>query len=263
MTTPLVAVVADALVHESYVWHATPDTYLNALRDVAGLQPIIVPAFGDRTDFDSILSVVGGVMLTGARSNVHPDNYGVAETEDHGPFDPARDATTLPIIRRTLEAGLPLLAICRGHQELNVALGGSLANDIQELPGRDNHRAPEADTQDERYAIRQTVRLKDEGALEKLFAGGEIAVNSLHRQAIDRLADRLCVEATAEDGTIEAVRVRDAGAFACGVQWHPEYWAASDPTSRRIFEAFGEAVRNHAIKVRFALEGETAAARRA
>ncbi|RLQ88498.1 gamma-glutamyl-gamma-aminobutyrate hydrolase family protein [Notoacmeibacter ruber] len=246
MTSPLVAIVADTLVHDSYIWHATPQTYLRAAMEVAGLQPLIVPAFGDKTDFYTILAAVDGVMLTGARSNVHPDNYGVKATEAHGPFDPARDATSLPIIREALKKNLPVLAICRGHQELNVALGGTLANDIQDLPDRDNHRAPEADTQDERYAIRHEVNIRNGSSLQDLFDGETISVNSLHRQAVDRLADGLSAEGTAEDGTIEAMQARDAKAFAYGFQWHPEYWAESDKASRAIFEAFGKAVRAHA-----------------
>ncbi|MCP1200326.1 gamma-glutamyl-gamma-aminobutyrate hydrolase family protein [Notoacmeibacter sp. MSK16QG-6] len=246
MTSPLIAIVADTLVHESYVWHATPDTYLKAVVEVARLQPLIVPAFGRKTNYDAVLAAVDGVMLTGARSNVHPDNYGVAATENHGPFDPARDATSLPLIQMALERGLPLLAICRGHQELNVALGGTIADEVQELPGRADHRAPEADTQDERYIIRQNVAVRPDGPLTGMLGGQTIAVNSLHRQAIDRPADRLSVEATASDGTAEAVCVKDATAFAYGFQWHPEYWASTDEPSRAIFEAFGKAVRDHA-----------------
>ncbi|OXT00747.1 gamma-glutamyl-gamma-aminobutyrate hydrolase [Notoacmeibacter marinus] len=246
MSSPLIAIVADTLVQDSYVWHATPDTYLKAALDVARLQPLIVPAFGDRTDYPSIFEAVDGVMLTGARSNVHPDNYEEPATEKHGPFDPARDATSLPFIRTALDRGLPLLAICRGHQELNVALGGTLANDIQDLPGRMDHRFVPSDEQDERFAIRQNVRVSEDSALSELFGKTDIAVNSLHRQAIDRVADRLSVEASAPDGTVEAVRVRNAEAFAYGFQWHPEYWAKDDDLSRRIFEAFGDAVRDHA-----------------
>lgn len=246
MTSPLIAIVADTLVHESYVWHATPDTYLKAAIEVAHLQPVIVPAFGEKTDHEAIFANVDGVMLTGARSNVHPDHYGVPATEGHGPFDPARDATALPFIREALHRGLPVLAICRGHQELNVALGGSLANDIQDLPGRADHRFVPSDKQDERFAIRQEVKVSEDGTLSELFGRTDIAVNSLHRQAIDRVADRLSIEATAPDGTVEAVRVRDAEVFAYGFQWHPEYWAEEDDTSRRIFEAFGKAVRDHA-----------------
>ena len=159
------------------------------------------------------------------------------------PTIPARDATTLPLIRRAIERGVPLLAICRGIQELNVALGGTLATEIQEREGSLDHRAPVSDDQDERFAIRQSVSIKPGSCLAGVFGAGEILVNSVHRQAVDRLGARLQVEAVAEDGTVEAVSVRDARAFAVGVQWHPEYWHKTDSASARIFQAFGDAVR--------------------
>ena len=170
-------------------------------------------------------------MVTGSKSNVHPSLYGGDASEANGPYDPARDATTLPLIRKAIERGVPLLAICRGIQELNVALGGTLATEIQEREGSLDHRAPVSDNQDERFAIRQNVSIKPGSCLAGVFGPGDIMVNSVHRQAVDRLGPRLQVEAVAEDGTVEAVSVRDARAFAVGVQWHPEYWVKSDDTS--------------------------------
>lgn len=242
---PLVAVPADVKAFESYRWHACAAQYLEAVARVSGATPIVVPALGGEIDYAAILDLVDGVMLTGSKSNVHPGNYGVEPTPAHEPFDEARDATTLPLIRATLERGLPLLAVCRGFQELNVALGGSIATEIQEIADRIDHRAPDSTVQDERFAIRQRIDIRPGGKLAAILGAEPVLVNSLHRQGVDRLADGLEVEATAEDGTIEAVSVRDAGAFALGVQWHPEYWAGSDPASRRLFEAFGEAVRGY------------------
>jgi putative glutamine amidotransferase len=143
---------------------------------------------------------------------------------------------------------VPLLAICRGIQELNVALGGTLATEIQERPGSLDHRAPESDDQDERFAIRQPVAIRPGSCLAGVFGAGDIMVNSVHRQAVGRLGPRLQVEAVATDGTVEAVSVKDARAFAVGVQWHPEYWAKSDDNSAKIFRAFGDAVREHAAR---------------
>ena len=160
--------------------------------------------------------------------------------------NPSRDATTLPLIRKAIERGVPLLAICRGIQELNVALGGTLGTEIQERPGSLDHRAAVSDDQDERFGIHQKVSIKPGSCLAGVFGAGEIMVNSLHRQAVDRLGSRLQVEAVAEDGTVEAVSVKDARAFAVGVQWHPEYWVKSDDNSLRIFRAFGDAARAHA-----------------
>ncbi|MBN9071064.1 MAG: gamma-glutamyl-gamma-aminobutyrate hydrolase family protein [Rhizobiales bacterium] len=246
MMQPLVAVSTDVKQFENYTWHAAPRQYIEAAIDGAGVFPVLVPSFGDRLDLDSLLDRVDGVMLTGSKSNVHPLHYGREATEADGPYDPDRDATTLPLIRRALERGVPLLAICRGIQELNVALGGSLATEIQEREGIMDHRAPVSDDQDERFAIRQTVTIAPGSCLAGVFGAGDIMVNSVHRQAVDRLGGRLQVEAVAPDGTVEAVSVKDAPAFAVGVQWHPEYWVKADGNSRKIFAAFGDAVRDHA-----------------
>jgi putative glutamine amidotransferase len=212
----------------------------------AGVMPLIVPSFGEQVDFDAILGAVHGVLITGSRSNVHPGLYGAEATPGHEPFDPGRDATSIPLIRKSLEKGVPMLAICRGIQELNVALGGSLATEIQEQPGRMDHRAPVSDVQAERFAIRHPVHVAEGSCLASIVGSGPVSVNSVHRQGIDRLANGLQVEAVADDGTVEAVSVIGARAFAVGVQWHPEYWFASDTPSRRIFEGFGAAVRAHA-----------------
>lgn len=246
MSQPLVAVSTDVKQFENYTWHAAPQQYLEAAIAAAGVLPVLVPSFGDRIDLDELLSRVDGVMLTGSKSNVYPALYGGDTSEKNGPYDQARDATTLPLIRKAIERGVPLLAICRGIQELNVALGGSLGTEIQERDGALDHRAPVSDDQDVRFAIRQSVSIKPGSCLAGVFGAGDIMVNSVHRQGVDRLGDKLQVEAVAEDGTVEAVSVRDSRAFAVGVQWHPEYWAKSDDASSRIFRAFGDAARQHA-----------------
>lgn len=246
MNQPLVAVSTDIRHFENYTWHAAPDQYLEAALGVAGVLPVLVPAFGDRIDFDNLLSRVDGVMLTGSKSNVSPTLYGGEADERNGPYDDRRDATTLPLIRKAIASGVPVLAICRGIQELNVALGGSLVTEIQEVDGRMDHRAPQSDDQDERFAIRHPVRIAEKSCMADIFGAGEIMVNSVHRQGIGELAPRLAVEAVAEDGTVEAVSVIDAPGFAVGVQWHPEYWASSDDASARLFRAFGDAVRAYA-----------------
>jgi putative glutamine amidotransferase len=245
MTQPLVAVSTDVKQFENYTWHAAPRQYLDAAIAVANVFPLLVPSFGDRLDLDELLSSVDGVMITGSKSNVHPSLYGGDASEANGPYDHDRDATTLPLIRRAIELGVPLLAICRGIQEMNVALGGTLFTEVQEIEGRIDHRAPVSDAQDERFAIRQTVTIKPGSCLAGIFGAGSVPVNSVHRQAVDRLGARLQVEAVAEDGTVEAVSVVDSPAFAVGVQWHPEYWARTDDASARVFRAFGDAARQH------------------
>jgi putative glutamine amidotransferase len=248
MLTPLVAVSADRRKIGSHHAHLAVATYVDAVAEVARCTPLIVPAIGVRLDVASLLAQVDGVLMTGSPSNVHPSEYGVAPTPGHEPYDRERDATTLPLIRAAIAAGVPLLAICRGFQELNVALGGSLDTEIHDLPGRMDHRSARVDDNDVNYAVKQPVFVVREGCLGRVLGAHEVQVNSLHRQGLARLADRLVVEATAPDGTVEAVSVAGAAAFAVGVQWHPEYWARSDAPSRAILEAFGDAVRAHASR---------------
>lgn len=246
MTTPVVLVASDVRTFQGYDWHAAPQTYLAATLERAGALPLVVPSFGDKLDFDVLLDRVDGVVLTGSRSNVHPGLYGKVATERDEPFDQQRDSTTIPLILRTIERGVPLLCICRGLQELNVALGGTLAGEIQDEAGKMDHRAPDSENQEIRFAIRHPVMLTAGGCLGRILDAPSVEVNSLHRQAIALMADRLQVEAVADDGTIEAVSVKDAPGFTLGVQWHPEYWALTDRPSARIFEAFGDAARAYA-----------------
>jgi putative glutamine amidotransferase len=243
MHNGLVAVPADIRTFDGYTWHAAPDQYIRAAVNGSGVLPLVVPALEGGVDVDMVLDRVDGVLVTGSRTNVHPSLYGEEATEAHGPFDPARDQLSITLIRRAIERGIPLLAICRGIQELNVALGGTLANEIQEQPGRMDHRKPETENWNEAFAIRHSIKVREGSCLASIIGEGEVRVNSLHRQAISRLAPRLAVEAVAEDGTIEAVSVIDASGFAIGVQWHPEYWVGSDEISDKIFTAFGNAVR--------------------
>jgi putative glutamine amidotransferase len=243
---PLVAVPADIRQFEGYTWHAAPSQYIEAALVGASVLPLIVPAFTDPAGIDGLLERVDGVLISGSRTNVHPELYGAQETPEHGPFDPARDATSLALIRGALARGLPLLAICRGIQELNVALGGTLATEIQAIEGRMDHRKPESPEPDLGFAIRHPVHVAKGTCLAGILGAGPVQVNSLHRQAISALAPGLAVEALADDGTIEAVSVIGARGFAIGVQWHPEYWVRSDAASARIFAAFGEAVRARA-----------------
>jgi putative glutamine amidotransferase len=248
--TPLVVVPACVKQIETSTFHAVQEKYLLALRDVARAAPLIVPAFGwDMLPLDTLLDTVDGVLLTGSPSNVEPRHYGTTSREGVK-HDPQRDATTLPLIRRAIERAVPLLAICRGIQELNVALGGSLHQHVEELPGRLDHRSPRGRPLDERYAPRHDVKLTPGGYLARRLGCDSILVNSLHGQGIDRVAPGLAVEAVAEDGTIEAVSVTGAAAFALGLQWHPEYRAAENPISRSLFEAFGEACRERAARRR-------------
>ncbi|KQQ61004.1 glutamine amidotransferase [Rhizobium sp. Leaf311] len=246
MSKPIIAIPADIRSLDGAEWHAAQTQYLAAALKVADVMSFIVPAFEEGNDIDAILDRVDGLLVSGSATNVHPSLYGVEAKESDGPFDPARDATSLPLIRRAIDRGVPMLAICRGIQELNVALGGTLASEIQEQPGIWDHRKPDDIDRDKAFAIRQPVYIREGSCIaQHLGMTGEVQINSLHRQAIAKTAPRLQVEATAEDGTIEAVSVIDAKGFAVGVQWHPEYWAETDAPSRALFKAFGTAVRDY------------------
>jgi putative glutamine amidotransferase len=243
---PLIGISACLMVDEAFCFHRAGDKYVNAVLDGAGGLPLLIPALGPRLDLAALLKRLDGVLITGARSNVEPHHYGGPPARADSPRDPERDATTLPLIRATLARAVPLLAICRGLQELNVALGGTLHQEVHALPGRRDHRSDKSLPQHERYEAAHPIALTQGGMLQGLLGGAaEIEVNSLHGQAIDRLAQGLVVEASAEDGTIEAVSVSGAPAFALAVQWHPEWRVQDNPVSRRLFAAFGAACRAH------------------
>jgi putative glutamine amidotransferase len=225
--------------------HATPARYGAALMGGSGALPILLPPVGE--GLTALVDRLDGLLLSGSPSNVAPSNYGVDEDLTPGLHDPNRDATTLPLIRAALHRGLPVLAICRGIQELNVALGGTLIQKVQEVAGRHDHRATngqplvEPIDWDHLYRPKHTVSLS--GHIARVVGQSEIMVNSLHQQAIDRPGKGVIVEGNADDGTIEAIRVEGIPGFAMGVQWHPEYHYAADAASVAIFRAFGDACR--------------------
>ena len=227
--------------------HAASNTYVRATHEIIGAVPVLIPANGDRTDVETLLDRLDGIMLTGSRSNVQPSLYGGPPHPEGVPEDPARDGATLPLIRSAIARGVPLLAICRGFQELNVALGGTLHQRLQDLPGRIDHSTPMHPAARVRQGKAHSMRVVPGSWLHRVAQAGEIPVNSLHNQGIDRLAPGLVAEGYAPDGQIEAVRVLDAPGFAVGVQWHPEYDWETDLVSRRIFEAFAEAVHSPTV----------------
>ncbi len=243
---PLVGVTACLRREEHYAVHRVVDKYVDAVVDGADAVPVIVPALGDRLDLDALLADLDGLLVTGSPSNVEPRHYGGPPPPADEPLDPARDATVLPLIRRALELGVPLFAICRGIQELNVALGGTLHPRLHEVPGRRDHRSDKSRPWPQRYEPVHRVHIRPGGVLARLFDTDTLAVNSLHAQGIDRLAPGLRVEAVAEDGTVEAVSVEGARAFALAVQWHPEWRVREKPDHLRLFRAFGEAARRRA-----------------
>lgn len=245
-TLPLVGLPACVRTLDDAPFHVVGDKYARAVAVCAKALPLVIPSLGKQLDIESLVASLDGLLMTGSPSNVHPSHYDQAPTPEAEPFDPERDATSLPLIEAALDQGVPMLAICRGFQELNVQLGGSLFPRVHELPGRMDHRRPKDPDPDVQYGANHRVTFDAGSRAAEIFGKLEMDINSLHWQALDRVADRLVVEGRADDGTIEAVRVKDAKAFAIGVQWHPEYKAWENPNSVRLFEAFGDAVRARA-----------------
>lgn len=213
-----------------------------AIAQVTGALPLIVPSDPSLVDLKMLQSVCDGFLFTGARANVHPEEYGEEATEAHGAFDRARDAVALPLIRDCVASGQPILAVCRGFQEFNVAMGGSLYPEIRDLPGRINHRMPPDGTVEEKFALRHDVTLTEGGVFHQVFGASTVLTNTLHGQGIKEKGERIVIDGRAPDGTPEAIYVDGAAGFALGVQWHPEYKASEDPVSLPLFKAFGDAV---------------------
>jgi len=218
--------------------------YIEAIAYGSQALPLLIPALGAALDVDGLLDRLDGLFLTGSPSNVDPSRYGAERSFDTTLLDPARDATTFALIERALARGIPLLAVCRGFQELNVALGGTLHQHVEDLPGKRDHRARDTDPLEVQYGPAHAVTLTPGGLLQGWLHGkSTLMVNSVHSQGIDRLADRLAVEACADDGLIEAVRVVASPGFAVGVQWHPEWKVLDHPDALTLFQAFGAACR--------------------
>ncbi len=238
---PIIGVPADRRMLGKHPFHAVGEKYLHALIEAADALPIIIPSLG--LDVQELLGLVDGVLLTGSPSNVEPQHYAGSPSVPGTLHDPHRDATTLALIPAAVRAGLPVLGICRGFQEMNVAFGGSLHQRVHEVEGHMDHRDDESAPLEVQYGPAHDVLLDPGGLLRQLAGGAErIRVNSLHWQGVDRLGQGLAVEARAPDGLVEAFRVSDA-CFAVAVQWHPEWQAMNNPFSRALFAAFGRACR--------------------
>jgi len=240
---PLVGIVCDRRMTDGMAVYQANDEYVMAARDGAGALPLLIPVTEPPLAPADILARVDGLLFTGAPSNVSPSRYGGTPLRDASTLDEARDATSLALVRAAIEAGRPALCICRGFQELNVALGGTLHQHVHEIPGRLDHREDESQPLEVQYGPAHSVNIAANGMLARLTHRREAMVNSLHRQGIDRMAPSLRAEAIAPDGQIEAVSMPGAKAFLLGLQWHPEWRWSQNPVSRAIFAAFGEAMR--------------------
>jgi putative glutamine amidotransferase len=246
---PVVGVIGSAhLVEGKFTAQRVGERPLRAVAETAGALPLIFAGTPEITDVGALLDAVDGILLTGARANVHPSHFGKDAHPAHEPYDRGRDAIALAVIEACVARGVPLFGICRGLQEMNVAFGGSLHPEIRDLPGRMNHRMPRLPNGEPHpdieviFADRHDVRLKPGGVFAKLLGAETIRVNSLHGQGILEPGQRVVVEGIAEDDTIEAIAIADAPGFALGVQWHAEHDANRNPINRTLFEAFGSAL---------------------
>lgn len=246
MTRPVIGISGGAqLINDAYRVQATGERNISAIANAADCIPLLVPGMPCSIDPREMLGALDGLFLTGARPNVHPTEYGHEPTEAHEPFDQERDGVTLPLIRAAIEVGMPVFGVCRGIQEINVALGGTLHPEVRDLPGKMNHRMPPDETD---HAIifrkRHKVALTKGGWFARTLQADEIVTNSLHGQAVIDLGEGVVVEGVADDGVIEAISVPAAKGLVIGVQWHAEYEADKDQDSLKLFQAFGAAARS-------------------
>lgn len=245
---PAVGIPCDHRIVGPHPSQTVGDKYIDAVRLAADCTPVLLPSLGTPLTPAEIFDVIDGILITGAPSNVHPSHYGGSPPSENMALDERRDATTLPLIQAAIETGVPLFCICRGHQELNVALGGTLHPFLHKVEGRIDHREDKAKPLEVQYGPAHEVTLEPGGYLHRLLGHASITVNSVHGQGVHRLADGLTVEAKAPDGTIEAMRVTDARSYALSVQWHPEWKVMEHPLNRRIFEDFGAQLRRDASR---------------
>ena len=251
MARPIVGIIGNAhLINNEYPAHAGGTMNSQAIAEVSGAMPLLIPADPRLVAVEELLETCSGFLLTGGRPNVHPEEYGEEATEAHGAFDRARDAITLPLIRACVARGQPFIGVCRGFQEVNVAMGGTLHPEIRDLPGRMNHRMPPDGTLEECFALRHSVTFTEGGIFHKLMGAREVMTNTLHGQGIARAGCRIVIDGHAPDGTPETLYVKDAPGFTLSVQWHPEWNAGNDPVSRPLFQAFGTALADWAAGVR-------------
>jgi len=246
LARPLIGIPADRRMVGAHPFHMVGEKYARAVLDAAGAAPLLIPALAEELRFDELLERLDGLLFTGSPSNVEPHHYQGPPSAPGTLHDQARDATTLPLIRKAVGDGVPVLGICRGFQEMNVAFGGTLHQKLHEVPGYLDHRDDESQPLEVQYGPAHDVTLEPGGVLRSLASSDHLRVNSLHSQGIERLGEALAVEARAPDGVIEAFRVRAAPRFALAVQWHPEWMVMSNPFSRALFAAFGQAAAERA-----------------
>lgn len=240
---PVIGIPADRRLLGRHYFHCVGEKYIRAVAEGAQAMPVLIPSLGDGLNVRELLADFDGILLTGSPSNVEPHHYSGPPSDPGTLHDAARDATTLPLIPHVIEGGMPLLAICRGFQEMNVAFGGTLWQKLHEVEGLRDHREDLQAPLEEQYGPAHEVELARGGLLQRLAGKDRITVNSLHSQGVQTLGHDLDIEARAPDGVVEAFRVRNAPSFALAVQWHPEWQFSENAFSVALFAAFGEAAR--------------------
>jgi putative glutamine amidotransferase len=249
MTRPIVGIIGNShMITETYRVHAGGFHCSAAVANVADCTPVIIPTDPELVGTEELMSHFDGFLFTGGRPNVHPEEYGQQETEAHGTFDRCRDKVVLPLIRALTERGQPYFGVCRGFQEVAVAYGSTLHPEIRDIPGRMNHRMPPEGSWEEISALRQQVTFTEGGVFHGLLGARQVMTNTLHGQGVEEVGARIVIDGRADDTTPEALYVRDAPGFTLSVQWHPEFNAAEDPVSVKLFTAFGDAVRGWAAQ---------------
>lgn len=245
---PMIGVVSDRRMVGEHPFHMVGEKYLLAVTDGADGYPVALPSMTEGFDVLDILDRLDGLFLTGSPSNVEPHHYLGDPSEPGTWHDPHRDLAALALIPAAIRVGMPLMAICRGFQELNVAFGGTLHQRVHEVPGYRLHKENPDDPLDVQYQPVHEVRFSEGGMLEKITGAQGTRVNSLHSQGVDRLGAELEVEAVSEDGLVEGFRVQSAPGFTLAVQWHPEWKVKENPVSMSIFRAFGNACRAYRLR---------------
>jgi putative glutamine amidotransferase len=241
--TPIVGIPCDHRMVGKHPFHMVGEKYITAMRDGANALPLLIPVLSPAIAPEELVAACDGFLFTGSPSNVAPKHYGGAAPRDGVMQDERRDDTTLPLLNAAIAAGKPVLCLCRGFQELNVAFGGTLHQHVQEIPGRMDHREDNDASLETQYGPVHAIQIQPGCLLADIVGAGSFKVNSLHAQGIDKLAPPLNADAIAPDGQIEAVSMPGAKAFVLGVQWHPEWRWADDELSTAILNAFGEALR--------------------
>ena len=244
MSKPIVGIIGNSYkIDNKYPAQGSGTINIEAIAEVSEALPVIIPSLPNYFTINELLCSFDGFLFTGGRPNVHPSYYGEIATESHGFFDIDRDELVLPLIKACEKIGKPILGLCRGFQEFNVAFGGTLHPEIRELPGRMNHRMPPDGTLEEQFAIRHEVKINKNSVFEDIFGSNKVMVNSLHGQGIKEPGMRVIIDGYANDGTPEALSIKDSIGFCLAVQWHPEWNASSDKVSKPLFQNFGKNLR--------------------